>query len=201
MELMDTIGKRRSIRKFTDDPVPENLIDELLEAARLAPSGSNIQPWRFSVIRSKETKKQLEEVTPYKFAVKAPVTIACCADTTVLDKRDQRVKELLDLGAFTDVEMDDPSSGKYQKSLTEFISQMGYLAMNVAIAVEHMVLRATDLGLGSCWIGRIDTEKTREILGLSDDVRVICLLPVGYPAQAPAQRPRLAKEDILLKTI
>ncbi|MBS3809993.1 MAG: nitroreductase family protein, partial [Desulfobacterales bacterium] len=146
------------------------------------------------------TKKQLEEVTPYKFAVKAPVTIACCADTTVLDKREQRVKELLESGAFTDVEMDDPSSGKYQKSLTEFISQMGYLAMNVAIAVEHMVLRATDLGLGSCWIGRIDTEKTRQILGLSDDCRVICLLPVGYPAQAPAQRPRLAKEDILLKT-
>lgn len=201
MELIDAIGKRRSIRKFTNDEIPERFIDEIMEAARLAPSGSNLQPWRFVVIRSDEVKKQLEKITPYKFAAKAPVIIACCADVTVLGEKDQRVGELLETGAFSDVEMDISSSEKYQNSLSESISDSGYLALNVAIAVEHMVLRATDLGLGSCWIGKFNTEKTREILGLPNDLRVFFLLPVGYPAQSPGERPRLSREDILFKTV
>ena len=201
MELMDTIRNRRSIRKFTPEPVTEEHIDEMLEAARLAPSGSNTQPWRFVVIRSDSVKKRLESVTPYKFAVRAPVVIACCADSTALQKRDQRIKELLNTGAFADVDMEDPNSPQYKGSLGEAISIAGYLAMNVAIAVEHMILRATELGLGTCWIGRFDPEQTRQILELADSLQVISLLPVGYPAQAPAHRPRLAREEILLKTV
>ncbi len=201
MELMDIITMRRSIRKFTPDPVPDDLIDQMLEAARLAPSGSNTQPWRFVVIRSEAVRHRLDAVTPYKFAVKAPVIIACCADTTALNKRGQRIKELLDTGALTDVDMDDPNSSQYKGSLIDAISATGYLAMNVAIAVEHMVLRATELGLGTCWIGRFDPEQTRQILDLPDSLQVITLLPTGWPAQAPSQRPRLSREEILLKTV
>ncbi|MFO7986876.1 MAG: nitroreductase family protein [Desulfatiglandaceae bacterium] len=201
MELMDIIRQRRSIRKFTTDPVSDQVIDALLEAARLAPSGSNLQPWRFIVVKSEETKEKLNEVTPYKFALKAPVVFVCCADVTVLGTRGKRIQELVEMGTFTGLEMDDPDSGKYGNSLQEFITPNGYLALNVAIAVEHMVLRATDLGLGTCWIGRFDIEKTKQVLDLSNDLLVVSFLPVGYPAQFPAQRPRLPKDEILVKTI
>jgi nitroreductase len=201
MELIDVINQRRSIRKFKNDPIPDELIDELLEAARLAPSGSNIQPWRFVVVKSEEIKTKLDEVTPYKFALKAPVLFVCCSDLNALETRGKRVNELMEMGAFTDVEMDDPNSGKYKGSVGESISIKGYLAMNVAIAIEHIALRATDLGLGTCWIGRVDSEKTKQILGLSDDFQVVMLLPIGYPAQDPRQRPRLSKEEIVIKTV
>ncbi|MFW6011113.1 MAG: nitroreductase family protein [Desulfosalsimonas sp.] len=201
MELKDVIEQRRSIRKFTNDPVPENLTDELLEAARLAPSGSNLQPWRFVIIRSEEKKNELSPVTPYKFALKAPVLFVCCADMTVLENRPTRLKELIENGAFTDVDMEDPNSGKYKASLSQFITARGYLAMNVAIAVEHMVLRAVDLGLAACWLGRVDIEETKKILKLPENLEVICLLPVGYPAQSPGQRPRLSRDEIVFKTL
>lgn len=201
MELMDAIRQRRSVRKFKDDPVPDELIDELLEAARLAPSGSNIQPWRFVVVQSEEMKKKLDEVTPYKFALKAPVLFVCCSDLTSMETRPKRVKELFETGAFTDVEMDNPNSGKYESNVGKSISINGYLAMNVAIAIEHIVLRAADLGLGTCWIGRVDSDKTKKILKLSDDLQVMMLLPIGYPAQDPAQRPRFSKEEIVIKKV
>lgn len=201
MELIDVIHQRRSIRKFKDDPVSDELINELLDAARLAPSGSNMQPWRFVVVTSEEVKKKLDIVTPYKFALKAPVLFICCADVMAMETRPARVKELLESGVFEDVEMDDPNSGKYEDNVGKSISIKGYLALNVAIAIEHIVLRATDLGLGTCWIGRVNGEKTKEILGLTDNLEVMMLLPVGYPAQDPGERPRLSKEDILIKTI
>lgn len=200
MEFIDVIHRRRSIRKFKDDPVSDALINELLDAARLAPSGSNMQPWRFVVVQSEEVKKKLDIVTPYKFALKAPVLFVCCVDVTAMETRPARVKELLDSGVFADVEMDDPNSGKYETNVGKSISIKGYLALNVAIAIEHIVLRATDLGLGSCWIGRFDSEKTKEILELSDNLEVMILLPVGYPAQDPGQRPRFSKEDIVFNS-
>ena len=201
MELIEVIKARRSIRKFRDDPVPDEIIAKLLEAGRLAPSGSNLQPWRFIIVKSEEAKKELEEVTPYRFAVRAPVLFVCCADLTVSGTRNKRITELIESGAFTDVVMDDPNSGKYGRSLSESISVKGYLSLNVAIAIEHIDLRATDLGLGSCWIGRFDQEKTKKILGLGDDIFVVLLLPIGYPAQEPVQRPRLPAENIVLKTL
>ncbi|MFW6428803.1 MAG: nitroreductase family protein [Desulfosalsimonas sp.] len=201
MELTDVIAQRRSIRKFTNDPVPDNLIDELLEAARLAPSGSNLQPWRFVIVSSEEKKKELNPVTPYKFALKAPVLFVCCADMTVLETRPKRVKELRETGAFTDVDMEDPNSGKYKGGLSQSVTAKGYLAMNVAIAVEHIVLRAVDLGLATCWLGRVDVEEAKKILELPEHLEFICLLPVGYPAQSPGQRPRLSREEIVFKTL
>jgi nitroreductase len=127
--------------------------------------------------------------------------LVCCADMTASGTRDKRVTELIESGAFTDVAMDDPNSGKYGKSLSESISVRGYLSLNVAIAIDHIALRATDLGLGSCWIGRFDQDKTKEILGLGDDLFVVLLLPIGYPAQEPSPRPRLDAEKIVLKTL
>ena len=73
--------------------------------------------------------------------------------------------------------------------------------MNAAIAIEHMVLRAVDLGLGSCWIGRFDRERVREVLELDKDIHIVALLPVGSPDQSPSGRPRIPLDQVVLKTV
>ena len=76
-----------------------------------------------------------------------------------------------------------------------------YLSLNVAIAIEHIVLKAVDLGLGSCWIGRFDRNQVKESLALDDNIFPVMLLPVGYPDQSPNARPRIALDKLVLKTI
>jgi len=76
-----------------------------------------------------------------------------------------------------------------------------YLSMNTAIAIEHIVLKSVDLGLGSCWIGRFDREKLKELLKLDDNTYPVTLLPVGWPDQSPKARPRLALDKYLLQTL
>lgn len=76
-----------------------------------------------------------------------------------------------------------------------------YLWQNAGIAVEHMVLKAVDLGLGSCWVGIVDREKAKKILKLEDRYDIVALLPIGYPDQEPSPRTRLPMNEILLKEI
>ena len=76
-----------------------------------------------------------------------------------------------------------------------------YLSMNVAIAVEHIVLKAVDLGLGSCWLGRFDRDKLKEYLKLDERIYPVVLLPVGHPDQTPKARPRFDLDKMVLKTI
>jgi nitroreductase len=201
MELTQAIEQRRSIRKFREEPIPGEMIDELLDAARLAPSGSNIQPTRFVVVTSPVMRERLGGCTPYRFIARAPVIFACCAGRASLATRDRRVGELLETGAFTGVEMDQVDPLAYTAAQMDDFAARAYLSMNAAIAIEHLVLRAVDLGLGSCWIGRFDKKKTRRILDLDDDTLLVALLPVGYPAQSPPQRPRIPLDQMVLKTV
>ncbi len=201
MKLTQVIEQRRSIRKFKEDPITDAMIEELLSAARLAPSGSNIQPARFVVVKSPAMREKLGTCTPYKFITRAPVIFVCCADRTSLSTRDARVGELLEAGVFNDVEMDSTDSEAYTAAQMDDFAARAYLSMNAAIAIEHMVLRAVDLGLGSCWIGRFDKERVREILELDEDTQIVVLLPVGYPAQSPPRRPRFPLDHLVLKTV
>jgi len=196
MELDKVIEIRRSIRKFKQDPVPDETINKILEAARLAPSGSNIQPWRFIIAKSDQEKEKLRSVTPFRFALKAPVLIVCCADMTALEKRDDRVNELFQAGVFNDVEMD----GLYAVPERTKEQALSYLAMNVGIAITYIMLKASDLGLGTCWIGGFDPKKTKEILNLDENLYVIALLPIGYYDRLPSQRPRFSLDKLILKT-
>jgi len=201
MELTQAIKERRSIRKFKEDPITDEMIEQLLTAARLAPSGSNIQPARFVVVKNPAMREKVGTSTPYKFITRAPVIFACCADRASLATRDKRVGELLEIGAFTDVEMDPTDSNPYSAAQMDDFAARAYLSMNAAIAIEHMVLRAVDLGLGTCWIGRFDRERVREVLELDEDIHIVALLPVGYPDQSPPQRPRIPLERLVLKTV
>ncbi len=200
MELSDVIASRRSIRKFKEENISADTVRLLLDAARLAPSGSNLQPARFIVAQSPTAKEALSLYTPYKFIVKASVIFVCCADLTAMTTRDRRIGELLKEGAFEGVDMDmnDPSA---ISPIMDEGAIKAYLSMNVAIAVEHIVLKAVDLGLGSCWLGRFDRDKAKEYLALDESIYPVVLLPVGHPDQSPKARPRFDLDKLVLKTI
>ena len=200
MELSDVIASRRRIRKFREENISAGTVRLLLDAARLAPSGSNLQPARFIVAQSPAAKEALSRYTPYKFIVKASVIFVCCADLTAIATRDRSVAELLKEGAFdgVDIDMNTPAA---TSPIMDEEAVKAYLSMNVAIAVEHIVLQAVDLELGSCWIGGFDRDKVKEYLALDESIYPVVLLPVGHPDQSPKARPRFALDKLVLKTI
>jgi nitroreductase len=201
MELSDVIASRRSIRKFRQEDISVDTVRLLLDAARLAPSGSNLQPARFIVAQSNAAKEALGQCTPYKFIIKASVIFVCCADLTAISTRDKRVGELVEAGAFDGVDVNFDSALPSASALMETEMAKAYLSMNVAIAVEHIVLKAVDLGLGSCWLGRFDRDKLKEYLKMDENIYPVVLLPVGYPDQTPKARPRFDLDKLILKTI
>jgi len=201
VELSDVIASRRSIRKFKEKYISADTVRLLLDAARFAPSGSNLQPARFIVAQSAAAKQALGRSTPYKFIVKASVVFVCCADLTAMTTREHRIGELLKEGAFEGVDVDMNHPSITTSPIMDEEAAKAYLSMNVAIAIEHIVLKAVDLGLGSCWIGRFDRNKVKEYLALDENIYPVMLLPVGYPDQSPNARPRFALDKLVLKTI
>ncbi len=201
MELTDVIASRRSIRKFSPEDISPDTIHLLLDAARLAPSGSNLQPARFIVIQSPAAKEALGQYTPYKFITRAAVIFVCCADLTAISTRDMRVGELLKEGVFDGVDIDASDASAVSTPVMDAQAIQAYLSMNVAIAVEHIVLKAVDLGLGSCWLGRFDREKVKLWLALAENIWPVALLPVGHPDQSPKARPRFPLDKFVLKTL
>ncbi len=205
MELLKAIQSRRSIRNFKSDPVPDHLIKELLEAARLAPSGSNLQATRFVVIKSQGERMKLKECTPLPFVAHAPVVIACCIDKGAIANTMARYKELMEAQAFVGTPLADDATlieayAKRRSSIDQATIK-AYLTLNAAIAIEHIALRAVDLGLGSCWIMMFDSAKTKSVLELDDRYDVVALLPIGYPDQSPAARPRVPLEELVIKEV
>ena len=201
LSTKEAISRRRSIRKFKPDAVSDECITALLESARLAPSGCNAQPWRFKVVRNPEKKLQLAKAAhDQMFIADAPVVIVCCAD--VKGYLDGSVSGIQDLGKIGAVEE------SIVKVLVESVEQMktytveqlgARIAANVAIAIEHMVLRALDFGLGTCWIRFLDVERVKKMFGWGDPIFVVALLLVGYPAESPAPRKRLPMEALLIE--
>ncbi|HWR09107.1 nitroreductase family protein [Sporomusa sp.] len=201
MELSAAIENRRSIRKFKPEQVSDEHVNAILEAARLAPSGSNLQPTRYVVIKSQEAKDKLAKHT-LPFVTKAPVIIVCCTDSQVWSTAPERWTELKGSGAFNDNPLDVEKILEYKKTNPiDKVTAKAYSWLNAAIAIDHMTLKAFDLGLGSCWIGILDREAIKEFLELDDRYDVVALLPIGYPDQNPAPRPRLAMNEILLKEL
>ena len=206
LTVWEAIKVRRSIRKFAPDDVPEEMIEQMLEAARLAPSGSNRQPWRFLVVRDKEDRKALCRMClDQKFIEEAPVVIVCLGDLERYssEARLKRRQEFVEFGVletlsgrFADPQvraaMDSAPTPSRQQLITPVIS-------NTYIAIEHMVLMATALGLGTCWVGAASGEINR-YFGLDDNLVTVAVVPVGYPAgKYPSQRPRVSMEEILVK--
>jgi len=164
MDVMEAIRERRSIRKYTEQPVEEEKLNLILEAGRLAPSAANRQEWRFVVVKDKETRQNLMKAAKGQaFVGEAAVVIAACAET------DNHVMSC---------------------------GQLSY-PIDVAISIDHMTLKALEEGLGTCWVGAFYEEEVKKVLGVPDDIRVVELLALGYPADVPPPRSRLLLSDIV----
>jgi nitroreductase len=200
----EAIEKRRSIRKFKPDPVPDEHITALLDAARLAPSGCNAQPWRFKVVRDNEIKRKLAHAAyDQSFLAQAPVVLVCCADVEgYLKGTVSGIQDLGQTGAIDDrivkILLRRTSQMDLQMKIMSKEQLGARMAFNVAIAVEHMVLRALDFGMGTCWVRLIDEQKVRELFGWDDNLYVVALLPVGYPDESPLPRKRLPVEELII---
>jgi nitroreductase len=165
LSVMEAIRRRRSVRLFLDQPVEQEKLNQVLEAARLAPSASNRQEWRFVIVRQPETRRLLAGIAASQGHVcKAPLVIVACAETD------------------------------------EHIMQSGQLCypIDVAIALDHLSLAAVELGLGTCWVGAFDEHQVRQLLGIPSGMRVVLLMPLGYPAdEGLVEKTRLEIDEIV----
>lgn len=157
MEFSELIRRRYSVRAYRATPVEEDKLQQVLEAARLAPTAANRQSWQLIVIHTAGREAELKRIYAREWFVQAPLVIAACG-----------------VPAGNWVRMDGRN----------------YVDVDVAIIMDHLVLAATDLGLGTCWIGAFDPAAAREVLNLPADVEPIAFTPLGYPADQPRAKTR-----------
>ena len=156
MELFEAIRGRRSVRRFQEKDVPQELITQLIDAARWAPSAGNLQPWEFVVVRDPELKKALARAALNQmFIAQAPVVIVVCAD--------------------------EIRSGSVYGPRGSTL----YCIQDTAAATQNLLLAAHALGLGACWVGAFSEDEVRRVLGIPLGVRPVAIVPVGYPAERP----------------
>lgn len=162
MDILNLLKSRRSIRVYQDRPIPNDLLLQILEAGRWAPTGANLQPWHSIVVTDPETRRRIGEVTRFLFiksshVEKAPVVIVLGFNT---------------------------QKGKYGR-------------YDVTLAGGNMMTMATNLGLGTCWIGAFDELKVKEILEIPENIEVIGLITLGYPGENAEVPPRVELEKIV----
>ena len=157
LDVFEAIKERRSIRAFTDEKVSDGDVTRLIEAARLAPSAGNIQPWEFVVVKTVETKRKLSDAALNQtFIEKAPVVIVVCADL-------------------------NRSSRGYGSR-----GENRYSIQDTAAATENILLAAQQLGLATCWVGAFHENKVAKAVKAPRNLRPVAMVAVGYPAERPA---------------
>ncbi len=171
MSVKETINLRKSIRKYKDKEIPEEIIKELLNAARKAPSAKNIQSHRYLIVNDKEIIKKLMKQKVFKqpYVYDAPLIIVCCAD---------------------------PSQYPDSEDVDE--NPINYAYIDLSIAASFLVLRATELGLGTVFVAWVYRDKLKEILNIPKDFIVPFVIPIGYPAEDPEPQGRKELNDIIL---
>ena len=168
------LRRRRSIRRYLETPVEPEKVRACLEAARIAPSSHNAQPWRFVVVDDASLKDRLATAASSgiygvsKFAAKAPVLVV------LLAKRDFVAHHL---------------GARFQK--------VPYFLIDMGIAGEHFVLQAEEMGLATCWMGWINYRRIRKVLRVPRKFMIVAMLPLGYAEKRPQREPpRRTLEEI-----
>lgn len=196
MEFFDVVAERRSIRSFNGNQVPGELLEKCLNAARMAPSGSNAQPWRFLMIRSPERLAALAEAGFGQPCLgTAPVVAVLLGDRGVYKKRLRRAKELADMGAVNS-ETVEIIEKRYKAAKESRDVHDKAIALNCMLAGEHYVMAAAAQGLGCCWVMLFDADKVSAALGLEKDNFPVALLPTGYYDALPLPRPRYGLQEM-----
>ncbi len=164
MEFNELIRKRYSVRAYKTDAIEEEKLMEVLEAARLAPTADNRQPFRLIVIHTTGKEDQLRKIYNRDWFVQAPIVICACGV---------------------------PSEG--------WINRMGksYVDVDVAIVMDHLILAATNFGLGTCWVAAFDVDAAKEVLNIPKGIEPIAMTPLGYPADEPTMKRRKSLDELV----
>ena len=172
---LDVIFSRKSVRSYTDQPVTDEQVETMLRAAMSAPTGMNVQPWRFVVVRDQAVKDALAGPRGGMVA-QAPVVFVICGETTLMRK----------------------PFGQPDAEAVEM--ENGNWTQDCSAATENLLLAAEALGLGAVWTAahpyadRVDP--IREILGLPENVTPLCVVPCGYPAGDDQPKDKWKPENI-----
>ncbi|MBN1312035.1 MAG: nitroreductase family protein [Anaerolineae bacterium] len=165
MDFRKLIETRYSARAYKPDPVPDELLHQVLDAARLAPTAANRQAFQVIVIHTEGRQEELQHLYQREWFVEAPLILGVCMLPSEAWRR-------------------SPDGQSYS-------------FVDAAIIMDHMVLTAAELGLGTCWVAAFDPQAAREILGLPDDVVPVIFTPLGYAADSPKPKTRKALEDLV----
>jgi len=201
LSCQEAIENRRSIRKFESRAVPREHLDQIIEAARLAPSETNRQPWRFALLTSQEEKDKIAGAVLQPFVLAAPAVFVCCLDRRAYlrSRVEKRMSELVRAEAVSEESAGYINQLKLPEQLEDVVlPSSAYI--DLGIAVENMVLMAAALGLGSCWVRLFNPKQVHEKLALPPEIKVVALLPIGFPAQSAPPRPRLSRDEIMIET-
>ena len=172
MRFQDLVEARRSIRRYIEKPVDRDKVLVCLEAARLAPSADNTQPWRFLVLDDVNLRQEFcDEVfsgiySVSKFAKQAPVLIVILARLNIIAHK-----------------------------IGKQIQNIHFHLLDIGIAGEHIVLQAEELGLGTCWIGWFNTRRARKFLKIPRKYKIVSLLSMGYYEKKPSKLKKRRKLD------
>lgn len=206
--VMNAIKNRKSVRKYSNKPIEDEVLNQILEAGRLAPSWVNVQPWKFIVVKQQDTKDLLSEAAGGQLQVKnAKVLICCIADLDSWSKTNfgkvlvQRGLDERTCESIVSSRLLNPSNlGEYEAILRS-VEQVTY-------AVAYMTLAAEELGIGCCVVGAAANEltktnnemitKVKEILGLNNRQILVNILTLGYEeTQKPTKKLRKDAKDVI----
>jgi nitroreductase len=177
MDFYSLVLKRFSCRKFSSKEVEREKIIKCIEAARMAPSACNSQPWRFIVVDEKNLKDKIADAATSgiygiinKFLKSAPCIIVVLSD---------KEKFIAQAGAY--------------------IMKTDYYLIDIGISCEHLVLQASELGLGTCYIGYFNEKEIRKILNIPKKYKIVLLIAIGYPDESEKEKKKVRKniEEIL----
>lgn len=167
MEFFDVIKNRHSIRTFTDQPVEPEKVHKILETANLAPSAGNLQAYEIYVVTDAKKRDGLScAALAQEYIAVAPVALVFCTHPELTE-------------------------GRYTERGTRL-----YTVQDATIACSFAMLAATDLGLGSVWVGTFDEKVVRMIIGAPDRQVPVVILAVGYPGEYPEQHPRRPLDEL-----
>ena len=165
MEYFDLIASRYSVRAYRPDPVEDWKLDKVLNAARLAPTAANRQPFQIIVAHTAGREEEFGKVYHRQWFTQAPLILCACGM---------------------------PADGWVRSD-----DKRRYLDVDVAIVMDHLILAATDLGLGTCWIAAFNARAARAALRLPDEIEPLIFTPLGYPADQPKPKERKALETLV----